>query len=194
MGILRLAHSPPSIWLYPWWRKKKLYGLLAKFPAKDQVHHRDCFIYPRGSLANVLYGVTTNINHLYPGQLIHVDFFFTNNPSIHRFKAVLNTIDAKTRKMWKLCTPNKRPPLLIVRFFLSQLYRMGHTVSHLRTDVDGALANCDEFCAMLKDEFQIVLERTGIYSSWLNGKVKCHNRTAWNVIQVGTIGHVLGYH
>ena len=47
---------------------------------------------------------------------------------------------------------------------------------------------------MLKEEFQIVLERTGTYSSWLNGKVERHNQTSCEMIRVGTIDHGLGDH
>ena len=47
---------------------------------------------------------------------------------------------------------------------------------------------------MLKYEFQIVLERTGTYSSWMNGKIERHNQTITEMIRVGTIDHGLGDH
>ena len=71
---------------------------------------------------------------------------------------------------------------------------MGRAVSHIRTDLGGELARSDELCAMLKDEFQIVLERTGTYSSWMNGKVERHNRTITEMTRVGTIYHGIGDH
>ena len=167
-------------------------GLPSKFPTSHRCHRRDCWICPRGSLHNDPHGITINTDHLRPGILIHMDFFFMNTISIRGFTSILNIVDAKTRKLWLFNTPSKTPPLDIVRFFLKQLFRMGRPVSHIRTDLGGELAGSAEFCAMLKDEFQIALERTGTYSSWMNGKVERHNQTVTEMIRVGNIDHGLG--
>ena len=56
----------------------------------------------------------------------------------------------------------------------------------------GELASSVKFCTMLTEEFKIVLERAGSYSSWLNGKVERHNQTIEGMIRVGTVDHGLG--
>ena len=71
---------------------------------------------------------------------------------------------------------------------------LGQLVSHIIKDVDRVLSKCAEFCAMLKDEFQIMIELTGTYSSWSNENLECHSQTACNMIRVGTIAHGLGDH
>ena len=47
---------------------------------------------------------------------------------------------------------------------------------------------------MILEEFQIVIERTGTYSSWLNGKNERNNQTIEGMIRVGTVDHGLGDH
>ena len=136
-----------------------------KYPANKQIHKRECWICPRGTLHHDPHGVTLNTDHLRPGQLIHMDFYFINKESIRGFTSVLLILDAKTRKMWQFPTPQKRPPLDIVEFFLAQLRRMGRTVQHIRTDCGGELARSSEFCALIKNKYKVGLERTGTYSS-----------------------------
>ena len=89
-------------------------------------------------------------------------------------------------------TPQKRPPLDIITFFLTQMFRTGRKVQHIGTDCGGELARSSEFCALLKNSFQIALERTGTYSSWLNGKVERHIQTACGMLRIGTVDHGLG--
>ena len=115
-------------------KRQLLKDLPKSFPAKFQNHRRDCWIRPRASLHNDPHGTTVNTDHLRPGQLIHLDFFFMNKESIRKFTSVLNVVDAKTRKLWLFCTPSKTPPLDIIRLFLTQLQRMGRPVSHIRTN------------------------------------------------------------
>ena len=173
-------------------QKQLLEGLPARFPIKEQCHKRDCWICPRGTLHNDPHGITLNTDHLKPGQLLHMDFYFLNEVSIRGFIAVLLILDAKSRKMWQFPTPQKRPPIDIVRFFLMQLKRMNRTTQHVRTDCGGELARSAEFCATMKNEFQIGIERTGTYSSWFNGKVERHIQTACGMLRLGTIDHGLG--
>ena len=54
------------------------------------------------------------------------------------------------------------------------------------------LARSSEFCALLKNGFQIALERTGNYSSRLNGKEERHIQTACGMLRIGTVDHGLG--
>ena len=119
-----------------------------------------------------------------------MDFYFVNVISIRAFTAVLMILDAKTRKMWQLSTPQKRPPLDIITYFLTQLFRSGRSTQHVRTDCGGELARSSEFCALLKDKFQVGVERTGTYSSWLNDKVERHIQTACGMLRIGIVDHV----
>ena len=172
--------------------KQLMEELPARFPKKEQKHKTDCWICPRGTLHHDPHGVTMNTAHLRPGQLIHMDFYFINRTSIRGFTSVLLILDARTRKMWQFPTQQKRPPLDIVTFFLTQLQRMGRAVQHIRTDCGGELAGSSEFCALVKNTFQVGVERTGTYSSWLNGKVERHAQTACGMLRVGQIDHGLG--
>ena len=57
---------------------------------------------------------------------------------------------------------------------------MGREVVNIRTNLDGELARSREFCNLFVKEYQCELQTTGIYSSWLNGKVERHIRTLEN--------------
>ena len=63
----------------------------------------------------------------------------------------------------------------------------------MRTYLGGELAKSSELCEMLKTEVSIVLERTGRYSSWLNGKTERDNQTFCGMMRVATIDHGLGH-
>ena len=46
-----------------------------------------------------------------------MNFSFLEETPILNFICALVIVDARVRKMWTLCTQNKRPPLDIVRYF-----------------------------------------------------------------------------
>ena len=121
-----------------------------------------------------------------------MDFCFLNEMSIRGFIAVLLILDAKTRRMWQFPTPQKRPPIDIVRFFIMQLKRMNRITQHIRTYCGEEIARSVEFCALTKNGFQIGIEQTGTYSSWFNRKVERHIQTACRMLRLGTIDHGLG--
>ena len=81
----------------------------------------NCWIYWKGSLSATPKGMTMNTDSLIPGELIHIDFFIMDVVSIRGFSAVLVVVDVKTRRLWKFCTPGKRPSLEILHFFFTQL-------------------------------------------------------------------------
>ena len=69
---------------------------------------------------------------------------------------------------------------------------MGREVQYIRTDVGGELAGSSEFWALIKNKFQVGLERTGTYSSWLNGKAERYVRAGCDILRLGTTDHNLG--
>ena len=140
-----------------------------------------CIICLKASSVHFPKGMTMSTENLLPGQLIHMDFCFIEIESIRKFTCALIIVDAKTRKVWTFCTPNKRPPLATVRYFLTQLKQINRQAMNIRTDLGGELARSSEFCSMLMEEFQCGLQTTGGYSSWLNGKSKRHIRTIENI-------------
>ena len=96
-------------------------GLPTKYPMKDRIHRKDYWVCPRGTLHHDPHRTTLDTYHLKPGQLLHMDFYFLDRPSIRGFTLVLMILDTKPRKMWQLGTPQKRPPSDIITFLLSQL-------------------------------------------------------------------------
>ena len=94
--------------------------------------------------------------------------------------------------MWQLSIHQKRLPLDIVIFFLTQLQSMDRSVQYIYTDCEGGLTGSSEFCAVIKNNFQVGLEQTGTYSSWLNYKTGQHIQTVCRMLRLETIGHSLG--
>ena len=86
---------------------------------------------------------------------------FIDHTSIRGFTYILIIIDAKTRKLWLFCTPNKHPPISIITFFLIQMSVKNICLQTIRTDEGRELARSTQFCTLLQYEFKINLETTG---------------------------------
>ena len=65
-------------------------------------------------------------------------------------------------------------------------------MQHTRTDIGGELAGSSEFCALIKNKFQVGMEKTGTYSSLLKGKVERHVQTSCGMLRLGNIDHGSG--
>ena len=59
----------------------------------------------------------------------------------------------------------------------------GYTPQLIRTDEDGVLARDTDFCALLLKDYNITLQTTGGYSSWINGKAEKHIQTIVNMMR-----------
>jgi hypothetical protein len=90
---------------------------------------------------------------------------------------VLVTIDAKTQKLWLLCTASKKPLIHILRWLFSNLRPEGRTIACTQVDEDGALICSFCCCCYIRDEEGLVLETNGGYASYLNGKIERPNHT-----------------
>jgi hypothetical protein len=85
---------------------------------------------------------------------------FWDKISLHSFTSVLSIIDASTRMLWVLCTPNKHPPLAIIDYFLHMIQHKGLSIHTIHVDEDGALACSSEFANFLLLR-KITLDTTG---------------------------------
>ena len=153
-------------------RSKKDPGLPAIFPKKFQTFKELCPICARGKMRVTNKGEVIDTNNYLPGQMLHIDFTFYEIVSIRGFTCVFIIVDAKTRRVWAFCTSSKRPPIHIMRFFLQQLKNIHRPTQFIRCDEGGEVIRCEDFNAMLLKEFNIVMQTTGGYSSWINGKVE----------------------
>ena len=176
----RMGHPSDSKLAF-YCRSKKIPGLPALFPSKFQNFKELCPICAQGKMKLTIKGGTVDTSTLQPGQMFHIDFVFFDKISIRGFSAVLIIVDARTRKLWVFCTPSKRPPIDIMRFFLRQIQKDGKQVQFIRSDEGGEVIKSEDFCQMLLKEFQITAQTTGGYSSWINGKSERHNQTINNM-------------
>jgi hypothetical protein len=84
--------------------------------------------------------------------------------------------------LWNFPTTSKRAPLSILDFFFTMLEHDGVTIQAIRVDEDGALANSTEFSDFLVDR-KILLDTTGGYASFLNGKIERPHQTIAQMVR-----------
>lgn len=126
--------------------------------------------------------ITVDLTTFSPGFMIQMDFCFAKVPSVRGFTSILSTIDAKTRNPWAFPTRSKRPPTDLLRWFVTILRRQGFAVAFIRVDEGGELARSTEF-NQLCISLDIVVQATGGYASWLNGKTERLNRSIFDVVR-----------
>ena len=127
-------------------KHKTMTHLPSSFSSSKHIHRCQWWIYWQSKAKNIPRGSTSDTSHLRPGNLLQMDFMFINNKSIRGFASMLIIVDARTRKLWVFCTPNKTPPIDTVRFFLRCLQIAQIPISIICTDEGGELARCMEFC------------------------------------------------
>ena len=114
--------------------KEETIKYLTKICSKWNNHKKNVrHICIRGSIISLPKGVTTNTDNLRSVKLIHMELFFLNEISIREFKCVLLAVCVKTRKLWTFSTQKNRPPLDVVRLFLTQLEVQDIPVSSITT-------------------------------------------------------------
>ena len=125
---------------------------LPKRPPRDPTNNASpCTIFFKSKAIHKPHGKTTNTNSYNNGDVIHIDFFFMNKPSIRCFTSVLLIIDAESRKLWIFCTAAKTPPLTTLRYFLSTITTQDITIKNIIMDEGGELARSEEFFTLLHD-------------------------------------------
>lgn len=87
---------------------------------------------------------------LQPGQQMHMDWCFIGKTSIRGYNAILCVKYANTRKAWCFPCPTKRSHIDIIRYFILFLEKSGFIILQIRVDEDGSLAQCAEFCKLLR--------------------------------------------
>ena len=91
-------------------------------------------------------------------------------------------VEATTSYTWAFPGQNKRPPVLLIGFFVKSLQRQGYPVLRLQFDEGGELARSTEVMRYCFEVLHVAVETTGGYNSTNNGKVKTshctHKRTA----------------
>ena len=164
-------------------KKQTIKGLPERLSMRFLQCGKDCWICHAGVTLNLPRGITMSTEFLRPGELIHMDFYFMNVTSIRGFTCVLNIVDAKTRNKWEFGTPNKRPPIDTVDYFLTQCKMEGRPVMRIRMDRGGEISRSAEMCNMLISKHKCTIQTTAGYSLWLNGKAEVHNKTSCRMIR-----------
>lgn len=160
-------------------------AIMEDLPKSLPTHHPDkfpCIICWTTKSNNPSKPPTIDILCSIPGGLIHMDFTFYNITSIRGFISALNIIDASTRKLWTFVLPDKRPPLYQISFFFTYLKKINRPCNEIRVDKGGELAQSTEFTELLIDA-NINLQRTGGYSSWMNGQVERSHQTTSKMVR-----------
>jgi hypothetical protein len=96
-------------------------------------------VYRLGTFPQFKKGKTVTMEHIKPGELVHINFDFWNIVSRRGLTAVLTIVDACSRFIWLLCTASKKLPIRILRWFIANICCEDHTLAQIRVYEDGAL-------------------------------------------------------
>ena len=89
---------------------------------------------------------------------------------------MITIIFKNTRMLWFLITKPRQAPFIIIRFILKQLKNYQHPCKCMRVEKYGALKKPTGVTELLVNSFNIDLENTGGYASWINRKNELHIR------------------
>ena len=131
-----------------------------------------CPICDAASMSRVPRARVSDSTPLPVGVMFHMDFLFYNKVSFRGFTAALIIVERTSRYTWIFPTRSKGAPIHLCLYFFNQLIRLGLPCVRCRTDEDGALIRCTEFCKMVQQKLNMVMESTGGYNSSLNGTVE----------------------
>mmetsp|Transcript_12062 Transcript_12062/g.21923 ORF Transcript_12062/g.21923 Transcript_12062/m.21923 type:complete len:679 (+) Transcript_12062:1014-3050(+) len=167
----RMAHVPYTT-LQEMARRQLLRGL----PRQLLIPEEPCVICIQAKGRAVPHGHTVSTDNLRASQRFHMDFSFVNVKSYHGFTSFLSIVCAKTRKLFFIATRSKRPPLEVCHFLYMNLTHVGRQPNEICVDCGGELAGSSKFVEFWCN-LGVVVNDTGGYASFLNGKVERHNQT-----------------
>ena len=115
-----------------------------------------------------------------PGFILQMDFAFFNVESIRGFISTFVAICSATSYLFGFPSRSKRPPLDILKFLVTKLRNQDKKVAFIRVDEYGALARYSVFMKTYHN-MNIIVQTTGGYASFLNGKSESPNKTLANI-------------
>ena len=117
--------------------EQTLDNLPKQIPKKYQILIQKCHICCKGKFHNIPLTTKATIFNLRLGELLQIDFYFINVVLFRHFTSVLLIVDEKYYNIWQFCTPNKRPSIDSIKYFLSSMKQMGRLVFKKCTDLGG---------------------------------------------------------
>ena len=93
--------------------------------------------------------------------------------SFDRLIAYLIIIDGASRQLWTFLTKSKKPPIDLIKAFMSKFGNSSGGLVH--TDQGGELARSTQLINMLEKDFHYTVESTGADSPLQNGAAEIYN-------------------
>ena len=109
-----------------------------------------------------------------------MDFAFFNVEIICGFTSTFVAIFFATSYPFGFPYRSKSPPLYILKFLVTTLRNQDKKVAFIRLDEYGALSISSEFMKTCHN-MNIIVQNTGGYSTYLNGKIESPNKTLANI-------------
>jgi hypothetical protein len=92
------------------------------------------------------------------------------------YSAHLIIVDGASRRVWVFLTTSKDPPIAILRAFMKQF---ASKTGLVWTDQGDELARCGDFRTMMLEEFNYVVEPTGVRTAPLKTAVQKYITIPW---------------
>jgi hypothetical protein len=107
---------------------------------------------------------------------IGCDFTFYSHLSLRGHNSAFTCVDHTSRYPFAFPTCAKRPPIVIMQFFVGCLRNMGFNPTVFKMDEGGELCKSTEFCKALID-MNLIIQSTGGDNKTSNGRVEVFHRT-----------------
>ena len=111
-----------------------------------------------------------------PCTVFGIDFAHYSHVSIRGHTSAFTIVERTYHYPTAFPCPSKRPPVAIIRFFVTALQRLGFTPAVFKMDEGGDLAKSTEFCKELSD-MGLIIHSTGGDNKTSNGIVERFHQT-----------------